>query len=261
MSQPLIAAVLIVKNEGQHLRACLQSVADWVDEIVILDSGSSDNTAEIAAEFQANYVIDPDWPGFGVQRQRAQQHVTATWCLWLDADERVTPELRDEILAVTKEPPGHRLYALPRLNWYFGRYIRHCGWYPKPVVRLYPTNLTQYNDAVVHEKVNVGSGMTVINCQHPLLHYPYRDLRHHIAKSSSYAHDWALARHAKGKRTSLLAAAGHAVTRFLRMYLLQRGFMDGRSGLLLCILSSYYTYLKYAELWVLQHDLTQPPRQ
>ncbi len=259
MSQPRIAAVLIVKNEGENLRACLQSVAGWVDEIVILDSGSSDNTLEIAAQFGARIFHNTPWPGFGKQRQVAQQHVTATWCLWLDADEVIPPELREEIQGIVQQAPAQHLYAFPRLNWYFGRYIYHCGWYPKPVVRLYPTTVTRYNDDAVHERVVVSREMSVRVCRHPLLHYPYRDLRHHVAKSSSYAHDWAQARHARGKRSSLFSAATHALIRFIRMYLLQRGFLDGRAGLLLCILSSYYTYLKYAELWILQNDLASSP--
>ena len=105
MSQPRIAAVLIVKNEGENLRACLQSVAGWVDEIVILDSGSSDNTAEIAAEFKANYQVEPHWPGYGRQRQLAQALVTAQWCFWLDADERVTDELAAQIRGAIDKPP------------------------------------------------------------------------------------------------------------------------------------------------------------
>ena len=261
MSHPLIAAVLIVKNEGQNLRACLQSVVGWVDEIVILDSGSSDNTLEIAAQFGARIFHNTPWPGFGKQRQVAQCHVTATWCLWLDADEVVPKELGEEIRGIVQQAPARNLYAFPRLNWYFGRYIRHCGWYPKPVVRLYPTNLTQYNDDAVHERVIIGREMSVHVCHNPLLHYPYTDLRHHVAKSSCYAHDWAQARHARGKRSSLLSAAAHALVRFIRMYLLQRGFLDGRAGLLLCILSSYYTYLKYAELWILQSDLASAPHR
>lgn len=102
-----------------NLRACLQSVAGWVDEIVILDSGS-DNTAEIAVEFQANYRVETDWQGYGRQRQMAQELVTAQWCFWLDADERVTPELQAEILRVCAAPIGRVVYAVPRLNWVFG---------------------------------------------------------------------------------------------------------------------------------------------
>ena len=258
MSQPRIAAVLIVKNEGENLRACLQSVAGWVDEIVILDSGSSDNTAEIAAEFKANYQVEPNWPGYGRQRQLAQDRVTAQWCFWLDADERVTPELQAEILRVCAAPAGRTVYSVPRLNWVFGRYIRHCGWYPDRVLRLYPTTLTRYNDALVHEKVELDESMQVQALRGDLLHTPYRDLEHYLVKSARYGKAWADGRAARGKRGSLLQGFGHAIGCFLRMYVLRLGFLDGKAGLLLSILSSHSTFIKYADLWLRSRTQGKP---
>lgn len=251
-----LAAVLIVHNEEANLAACLASVQGWVDEIVILDSGSTDSTAEIAAQFGARVYQSTDWPGFGIQRQRAQQHVTADWCLWLDADERLTPELKASIQAVIACPTRHTVYSLPRLNWLFGRHIRHCGWYPDRVLRLYPTALTRYNDALVHEKVEMSTDMQVQPLNGDLLHFPYRDLEHYLSKSARYAKAWADGRAARGKRTSLLAGAGHALGCFLRMYLLKAGFLDGRAGLLISLLSAHSTFVKYADLW-----LRQQPRR
>lgn len=244
-----IAAVLIVKNEGENLRGCLESVADWVDEIVILDSGSSDNTAEIAYDFKANYHIEPQWHGFGRQRQLAQQHVTADWCLWLDADERVSPELKEAICAACDEPLGRTVYAMPRRNWVFGRYLRHCGWYPDRVLRLYPANLTRYNDALVHEKVVVDQSMAVKNLQGDLLHTPYRDLEHYLVKSARYAKAWADGKAARGKRATLWQGLLHGVGCFVRMYLLRLGFLDGKAGFLISLLSAHSTFVKYADLW------------
>lgn len=256
----LISAILIVKNEEQHLAACLDTIKDWVSEIIILDSGSTDNTLKIAEHYQAKVYQSHDWPGFGLQRQRAQTYARGTWCLWLDADERVTPELRQEIETIIQNEPGNIAYSIPRLNWYFGHYIRHCGWYPKPVVRLYPRTLTGYNDSNVHEKVVINGETTVKRLKHDLIHYPYKNLRHHIAKSSGYAHDWASAKHRQGKRTTLLAASAHALLRFLRMYIIQRGFLDGSAGFLLSVLSAYYTFLKYAELWVMARSDDNPSK-
>ena len=246
---PRIAAVLIVKNEGHNLRACLQSVAAWVDEIVILDSGSSDNTADIAAEFGANYQVEPVWPGYGKQRQLAQQRVTAEWCFWLDADERVTPELKEAICAVCDEAVGRTVYSVPRRNWVFGRYLRHCGWYPDRVLRLYPTALTRYNDALVHEKVELDESMRVDPLQGDLLHTPYRDLEHYLVKSARYAKAWADGKAARGKTASLLQGVGHAIGCFVRMYLLRLGFLDGKAGFLISVLSAHSTFVKYADLW------------
>ena len=249
-----VAAVLITKNEEANLRDCLASVRDWVDEIIILDSGSSDRTQLIAEEFGARFYLNADWPGFGRQRQMAQEHVASAWCFWIDADERVTPSLREEILAAVRKGPARCVYAVPRLNWFFGRFIRHCGWYPKPVVRLHPTTLTGYNDVVLHEEVQLGDGIDVCHLHGDLLHYPYMDLRQYVRKSSLYAHEWALLNASRGKKTSLMSAFFRAILRFARMYLVQRGFRDGSQGFLLCVLSSYYTFLKYAELWVVQNN-------
>ena len=246
---PRIAAVLIVKNEGHNLRACLQSVADWVDEIVILDSGSSDNTADIAAEFGANYQVEPVWPGYGKQRQLAQQRVTAEWCFWLDADERVTPELKEAICAVCDEAVGRTVYSVPRRNWVFGRYLRHCGWYPDRVLRLYPTALTRYNDALVHEKVELDESMRVDPLQGDLLHTPYLDLEHYLVKSARYAKAWADGKAARGKTATLLQGVSHAIGCFVRMYLLRLGFLDGKAGFLISVLSAHSTFVKYADLW------------
>ncbi|MGL4204663.1 MAG: glycosyltransferase family 2 protein [Aeromonadaceae bacterium] len=247
---PRIAAVLIVKNEGHNLRACLQSVADWVDEIVILDSGSSDDTAEIAYDYKARYYIEPEWRGFGLQRQQAQNYVTAEWCFWLDADERVSPELKTTLCAICNEPTGRTIYSIPRRNWVFGRYLRHCGWYPDRVLRLYPTALTHYNDALVHEKVVVDESMQVKPLQGDLLHTPYRDLEHYLVKSARYAKAWADGKAARGKTTTLLQGMLHALGCFVRMYLLRLGFLDGKAGFLISVLSAHSTFVKYADLWL-----------
>lgn len=246
-----VAAVVITKNEEAHLSECLASVIDWVDEVVILDSGSTDGTREIAERLGARFYRNLEWPGFGRQRQIAQEYVTSDWCFWLDADERVIPELRDEILSVVRQGPGNKVYAIPRLNWFFGRFIRHCGWYPKPVVRLYPSALTHYDDAAVHEQVEIRESITITTLKNDLIHYPYADLRQYVAKSSLYAKNWAQMKFSAGKKSSLAGAFSRAILRFFRMYLFQKGVLDGKQGFLLSVLSSYYTFLKYAELWAL----------
>jgi (heptosyl)LPS beta-1,4-glucosyltransferase len=249
-----VTAVVITKNEEAHLHECLASVIDWVDEVVILDSGSTDRTKEIAERFGARFYQSLEWPGFGRQRQLAQEYVTSDWCFWLDADERVGLELRDEILSVVRQGIGKNVFAIPRLNWFFGRFIRHCGWYPKPVVRLYPTALTRYDDSAVHEQVEILDTFRVETLKNDLIHYPYTDLRQYISKSSLYANNWAKMKAATGKRSSLSGAFSRAILRFFRMYLFQKGMLDGKQGFLLCVLSSYYTFLKYAELWALGLD-------
>ncbi|MBA8780100.1 MULTISPECIES: glycosyltransferase [Aeromonas] len=252
MKKPTLAAVLIVKNEADNLRACLASLEDLVDEIVVLDSGSQDDTPAIAAEFGARFFVNTAWPGFGRQRRLAQSHVQSDWVLWLDADERLTPELRSAIQGVMANPASDTIYSIPRLSWVFGRFIRHSGWYPDRVLRLYPKALTGYNEALVHEKVEVRANMKIVNLQGDLLHYTYRDLEHYLVKSAGYARAWADQRTARGKKGSLGQGLVHAVGCFLKMYLLKAGFLDGKQGLLLAILSAHSTFVKYADLWVRQ---------
>lgn len=257
-SRPTLAAVLIVKNEADNLADCLATL-DWVDEIVVLDSGSTDTTQAVALAANASFYVNSEWPGFGKQRQLAQSHVQSDWVLWVDADERVTPELKASILKVLANPTENTVYAIPRLSWAFGRFIRHCGWYPDRVLRLYPTKLTTYNDALVHEKVVVKKGTTIKNLTGDLLHYTYKDLQHYLVKSAGYAAAWAEQGQQKGKSASLSQGVMHGLACFLRMYILKAGFLDGKQGFLLSVLSAHSTFVKYAGLWIKTSTDTRKP--
>lgn len=244
-----LSVALIVRNEAQNLPACLEQVR-WADEIVVLDAGSTDATLDIARRYTDKVFVAADWQGYGVQRQRAQAHATGDWVFMLDADERVTPELRSAIEKVVAEDRRDRVYAVPRLSWVFGRFIRHGGWYPDRVIRLYARDRARYNDALVHEKLVYDSAMQVENLQGDLLHYTYRDLEHYLVKSAGYAAAWAAQRKAKGKTASLSQGLVHGIGCFLRMYVFRAGFLDGRQGLLLALLSAHSTFVKYADLWI-----------
>nr|WP_223232554.1 glycosyltransferase family 2 protein [Vibrio cholerae] len=245
---------MIVKNEARHLDECLQTVHDWVDEIVVLDSGSHDETEQVARRYTEKFYVNAKWPGFGPQRQLAQSYVQSDYVLWLDADERVTPELKQSILQAVATNKPDTLYQFARLSWVFGRFIRHSGWYPDRVLRLYPTQLTRYNDALVHEKVHVEPSMKVETLAGDAIHYTYNDIHHYLVKSAGYAKAWADQRQAKGKKASLSQGIVHAVGCFLKMYLLKRGFLDGKQGFLIALLSAHSTFVKYADLWARDND-------
>ncbi|HHW7449171.1 glycosyltransferase family 2 protein [Pasteurella multocida subsp. multocida] len=247
---PTLSVAMIVKNEAEHLAQCLDTVKDWVDDIVILDSGSTDNTKEIALSYGAKFYAHCEWPGFGRQRQIAQQYVTTDYVLWLDADERVTPELRESIQRAVAKNEKNVVYKISRLSEVFGRKIRHSNWYPDFVLRLYPTALTQYNDEPVHEKVMVPSHAKVEKLAGDLEHYTYKDMHHYLVKSAGYAKAWAEKREKAGKKGSLLVAFTHAIGCFAKMYIFNAGFLDGKQGLLLAVLSAHSTFVKYADLWV-----------
>ena len=250
-----LSAALIVKNEAAKLDACLASIADWVDEIVIVDSGSSDATLDIAAKYGAQVHTHTDWQGFGPQRQRAQAHVQGEWVMWLDADERVTPELKQSLQAALQQYQHERnvIFEFNRYSWAFGKFIRHCGWYPDRVLRVYRTDYTAYNDALVHESVVQPQDAKVVNLQGDLLHYTFDSLPHYMAKQTQYASAWAEQKQRQGKKVGYGSALSHAAFTFLKMYVLKRGFLDGKQGLLLSVLSAQFVYVKYMDLWLKQN--------
>ncbi len=249
MERVRVSAVLITKNEAENIDACLQSV-EWVDEIIIVDSGSTDGTLEIAGKYTDKIYLEKDWQGFGIQRQRAQARAKGDWILAIDADERVSPELKAEILSFVEEDDRTKVFAIPRLTWCFGAFIRHSGWYPDYVTRLYPREKAKYNDALVHEKVEVTDTLETIRLTENLLHFSFRDLKHWIGKTAAYAEAWADERERKGKKSSLFQGISHATAGFFKSYFLRAGFLDGRQGLLLGILAAYSKFLKYADLWL-----------
>lgn len=249
MNRATLTVCLIVRNEASNIDECLASVS-WADELIVIDSGSSDDTVERARRHGARVESAADWQGFGIQRQRAQALASCDWVLMLDADERVTPALAAEIQTVLRNDDRYCAYTLPRLSWCFGRYIHHGGWYPDHVLRLYPRNRARYNDALVHERVILDVGMRVERLKNDLLHFTYKDMHHYLVKSAQYASAWAEQRQRRGRKASLLQGIYHALGCFLRMYVFRLGILDGRAGLLLALLSAHSTFVKYADLWV-----------
>ena len=247
-----IAAVIITKNEQDSLRDCLESLR-WVDEIIIVDSGSTDNTETIAKEYTEHFHVNAEWPGFGKQKQLAQSYATSDWILAVDADERIDDTLRENILTMLENPPENTVYNLNELTWVFGRFLKYSGWYYRHV-RLYPNKLTQYNDNLVHESVIIPSGCQVAELDGDILHYSYQNLNHYLVKSAGYAKAWADQRQARGKKASLSQGIIHALGCFLKMYLLKRGFLDGKQGFLIAVLSAHSTFVKYADLWARDND-------
>ncbi|KHD23452.1 glycosyltransferase [Vibrio caribbeanicus] len=260
MSKATIGVLMIVKNESKHLASCLETVKEWVDEIVILDSGSSDDTETIARQFTDKFYTNTDWQGFGKQRQLAQSYLTTDWVLPLDADERVSDELKASILDVLKQNPHKTVYTLNRLSHALGKFIRHSGWYPDTIVRLYRRNEVQYNSALVHESVEVPNDFTRKHLNGDLLHYTFDSLSQYTNKTALYMKSWADQREGK-KKVGITSAILHGFFRFFKMYILKRGFLDGRHGLLLAILSANTTFTRYADLWIRDYTKQKSDKQ
>ncbi len=255
-NKPTLAVAMIVKNEAKHLQACLETVYQWVDEIVILDSGSIDETEIIARKYTDKFYTNLEWPGFGKQRQLAQSYVESDFVLWLDADERVTSELKHSIEQQLNSATPPKVFNVTRLNKFFGKDIRHCGWYPEYVTRMYQVKHTSYNDSLVHEKVIVNKNEKTTLLNGDIIHFPYNDISHYLKKSSKYGQIWSKDKYIKGKIVSLSNCIIHSLSAFIKMYIIKRGFLDGQQGLILCLLSSYSVFVKYLYLLELHKDKT-----
>ncbi|MFZ2386890.1 MAG: glycosyltransferase family 2 protein, partial [Polaromonas sp.] len=234
---------------------CLRSVA-FADQVVVLDSGSTDDTVQIARSMGADVSTCTDWQGFGIQKNRALALVNSDWVLSLDADERVPPELQAEIRAVLQDP-AFDVYSFPRLSSYCGQYMRHSGWYPDRVTRLFRRQSAQFSDDLVHEKILTSSKVGQLNS--PLLHESFRSLETVLEKVNRYSTAGARSLLDKGETTSLGKALGHGLWAFIRTYLLRRGFMDGRMGLVLAISNAEGTYYRYLKLWLLHRNAGKLP--
>ncbi|WP_447886634.1 glycosyltransferase family 2 protein [Serratia fonticola] len=250
-----LSVVMIAKNEAELLSECLQSVA-WADEIIVLDSGSSDGSVALAESLGAKVFTHTDWQGFGKQRQKAQSYATQDYVLMIDADERVTPELRHSIEQVLANADDNVVYSLGRRNLFLGRFMRHSGWYPDRVNRLYANQRYRYNDDLVHESLNTG-GAKVVPLQGDLLHLTCRDFFAFQRKQLHYAEQWAIQRHQAGKHCGYLSILTHTLGAFCKTWLLRAGFLDGKQGLLLAVVNAQYTFNKYAALWALGRNYSE----
>lgn len=243
-----LSVIIITKNEAQHIQACLDSVK-FANEWIIVDSGSTDGTQDIARAFGATVIDTPDWPGFGPQKNRALDAATGDWVLSIDADERIPDALRDEIAAAVASN-AHPAYALPRLSSFCGRFVHHAGWYPDYIVRLFKRDAGRFSTDLVHESVKL-SGSDCGKLKEAMLHYSYPDDETYLRKLQQYSTLGAQQAFARGKRSGLGSAILHGFTSFVRVYVLRRGFLDGKAGLMVALSAAESTYHKYFKLMLL----------
>lgn len=236
-----ISAILITLDEATDLPDCLASLA-FCDEIVVVDGGSTDGTAAIAEAAGARVVITPDWPGFGPQKQRALDLATGDWILSIDADERVTPELRAEILAAVASGAADG-WRVNRLSSFLGRFMRHGGWHPDRILRLARRDRARFSPDRVHERLLVDG--TVADLSAVLLHHSYRSIDEVLEKQRRYAIASAAARRAAGRRGGIGPAFGHALFGFVRLYILKAGFLDGGHGFVAAVAKAQETFWRY----------------
>ena len=243
---PTLSAILITRNEEANLEDCLASLDGLATQIVVVDTQSTDRTLVIAQRYGALISSPPDWPGFGPQKNRALDLASEDWVLSLDADECLTPELRAEIKGVLDKPQTD-CYAIPRLSWYCGRFMRHSGWTPDYVDRLFKRGSARFSTDLVHERL-IPKG-PVLRLKNQMLHYSFMNLAQVQEKMERYSTASAQQAFAKGKTASPLKAIAHGAWSFFRTYILRAGFLDGPQGFSLALANAKGSYLRYIKLW------------
>lgn len=236
------SAVIIAKNEEKNIAKCLQSL-DFADEIVLLDTGSQDNTIDIAKSFGAKVYQLDKWEGFGLAKRKAVTLATNDWIFSIDADEIVSPELANKIKQVLQEPK-FMIYRIKRKSFYLGKQIKYCGWqndYPK---RLFNRKFANFNDKKVHESV-VGD-VSVGTIEQAICHYTYPTIKSHLQKIDFYTE--IASEENKDKKYTVFKPITSFLLKFIKMYFLQLGFLDGREGFILCFISAFGVAVKYLKI-------------
>lgn len=242
-----ITAVIITQNEERNIERCLVSLCGVADEVIVVDSGSTDRTEEICTAHGARFVSHK-WEGYAQQKNYGDSLATSEWILSLDADEELTPTLRESILELKNGAfaPGH-VYSMDRLNNHCGTWIRHSGWSPDMKVRLWERGIAQW-DGAVHEELRYSVAVTVQKIEGKLLHYTYHSIGDHAARQLRYALLAAEKAHERQRRCSAFGLWFRPKWNFIRNYVFKGGFRDGKAGYIVCRMSAYYTFLKYARL-------------
>lgn len=250
-----ISAIVRTFNEELNIRECLESVS-WADEIIVVDAFSTDRTVEIANEL-TDRVILREWPGHVGQSQFATDQTENLWVFSIDADERVSPALRDEILALDLAKTPHDAFDMPRRHFFMQRWINHSGWYPDRNIRLYRKDRCWWGGYEPHDKIQVPG--TLASLKGDLFHYIYRDINHFAETKNRYATRTARDHFGTGRRATLLHFTLRPLFTFFDRYLIRRGILDGLPGYVISVMEAYGVFLKYLKLYEMQHGLMRFP--
>lgn len=236
-----MTGLILTLNGQKHLDACLQSL-DFCDEILVVDSQSTDSTRYIALARGARVLVNP-WPGPKAQFEFAFAHITTPWVVSLDQDEILSPQLRHSIENALKDPGSFSAFLCPRTSFYFDRFLRHSGWYPDLLPRVFHLSQTKIHVSGPHYGFET-SGKTR-RLQGDIIHYPYENLKQHVDKINYYTQIAADEMAEQGKKVGVMTALGHGLARFFKIFVLRRGFLDGKAGFVLAVNSFFYAFHKY----------------
>ena len=245
-----VSAIIIACNNERIITRCIESL-QWADEIVVVDSGSTDRTPEICRSLGAQVHVTEDWPGHGPQKNRALERATGDWVLSVDSDEWITPALRAEILR-TIEHDAAAGYAMPRRSSFCGRPMRHSGWWPDYVVRLFRRGSARFTDDHTHERLVVDG--RIARLREPIMHEAIVDLDQMLGKMNAYSTSSAHMRLDRRVRAGVLVAVAHGAWTFIRTYVLRAGFLDGREGFMLAVANAEGSYYRYLKLMMLREQ-------
>ena len=244
MAKPHVTGLILTLNGATHLDACLKSL-DFCDQLLVVESGSTDATAQIAAAHGARVLVNP-WPGPKKQFEFAFGHITTPWVVSLDQDEILSDELRASVIRALQDPQDMSAFLCPRTSYYFDRFLRHSGWYPDLLPRVFKLADTGVHVSGPHYGFETKGKTRRLTGD--IIHYPYENLKQHVEKINYYTQIAAEEMHAKGKRAGVAKALGHAFARFMKIYFFRRGFLDGKAGFVLAINSFFYAFQKYIRL-------------
>lgn len=250
-----ISAVVRTFNEESNLRECLESVT-WADEIIVVDAESTDNTVAIAREFTDKVIVRP-WAGHIATSQFATDQAANRWVFHIDADERVSPKLREEILSLDLENTPFDAFDMPRFHFFMQRWIHHSGWYPDRNIRLYRQDRCSWGGYAPHDKVQVPGSLGSLKGD--LLHYIYRDLAHFAATKNSYSTLTAIDHNRSGRIATHVHFTVRPLYTFLHRYLIRLGILDGLPGFVIAVMEAHCVFLKYVKLYEIQRRLSRFP--
>ncbi len=245
-----ITVIIPTLNEEECIERCIRS-ALWADCVLVVDSFSTDRTVEIAQSLTPRVLLHK-FEGYAAQKNWAIDQCDTDWIMVLDADEVVSEELQQRILKVLSGAEGHDGYTIKRKSEFLGRMMKHCGWQKDFVLRLWKRGQGRYGERLVHESVDLEGSLGKIH--EPIYHYTYRDLDDCLTKFDKYATLAATQMHRECRRASVSSILLRPIWQFLKMYILQHGFLDGRHGMLLSLLNAHYVFLKYARLWQMKRE-------
>jgi glycosyltransferase involved in cell wall biosynthesis len=238
-----LSVTIIAKNEEKNIKRCLESVK-WADEIIVLDTNSTDRTVEICRQF-TDQVFCVDWHGYGKQKNLCSERASHDWILNIDSDEEISSEGAEEIKAVLRGDSKNAVYNFPRKNFFAQRWVRYGGWYPDRISRLYDKTRVSFLETLVHEKLvpdeNVGA------LQNPILHYSFTGMEDYVERQNRYSSLYAQEKMKNGFKVTWSHLVLRPPATFFKNYIILQGFRDGFLGLFLAMSLAYYTFLKYAK--------------